>query len=103
MWRSEMVEVVRRQVADIKFGVDAFRPERIEGWIRSLGTDMPITLSLIVNGESVGSFHADNFRADLTRMRSDGKFSFLVTPFGDDWRKSIARAACVKIRVASSG
>ena len=87
------------KVDNLKFGVDAFRPDKIAGWIFSPNDDRPVRLAIRVNGEQVGSFRADAYRSDLGNMREDGKFSFLLAPFSDGWESHVAAEARVDLVV----
>lgn len=84
----------------INFATDKFLPTIIEGWARYLETDRPVTLELLVNGITAGSFRADIYRADLEKMRPDGCFAFHLTPFDQyDWQDKVPQDAFMQLKV----
>lgn len=89
---------------NLRFGVDAFTPQKISGWARLIDSETPVDVALVVNGETVGRLRADQFRADLCKMRSDGRFAFMAMPFGNaEWRPRVAEGAIAELRDATTG
>ncbi|MBO9718171.1 MAG: LicD family protein [Pseudoxanthomonas sp.] len=91
------------KVDDFRLGIDAFRPDKIAGWIFKSGDMRPVRLVIQVNGEKVGTFRADAYRSDLINMREDGRFSFSLTPFTDSWEASLAIGAEVDLMLEDGG
>ena len=97
-----MSHIRKHSVDGYRFGIDAFEPNNIAGWIYRLKDDAPVELSLSVNGKRVGTFRADFFRRDLENMRSDASFAFYLSPFDGDWRPLTAAGATVSLAISET-
>lgn len=85
--------------------VDKFTLDRISGWARASATEEPLELELYLNDVSLGTFRADKFRRDLTKVKEDGRSAFFIDPMieSNQLAKNLPKKALFSIRVRGSG